>query len=150
MSYQNILVPLDGSEFARRAIEEAVQIGNCGPCRILLVGVVEIPIAYFEGYGEFVAGLDVHEKLREHIAAALDKEVAALRERGVRAEARVDEGIPPERILAICVEEKVDLIVMTTHGRRGFAHLLLGSVAEKLVRMAPCSVLVVRPRSSEL
>ncbi len=147
MSYTCVLVPLDGSETARLALDKAVELATGWKARLVLVGVVEIPVAHFEGYGEFIAGLDVHEKLREHIRLALKREVERLAPLGVEVSARVEEGFPPERIFDICLEEKVDLIVMTTHGRRGFAHFLLGSVAERVVRTAPCSVLVVRPPS---
>ena len=54
-------------------------------------------------------------------------------------------GSPPVEICRIAQERHVDLIVMSTHGHAGLAHLLIGSVAERVVRYAPCSVLIVRP-----
>lgn len=54
-------------------------------------------------------------------------------------------GNPPAEICRIARERSVDLIVMGTHGRTGLAHMLIGSVAERVVRHAPCSVLIVRP-----
>jgi nucleotide-binding universal stress UspA family protein len=60
---------------------------------------------------------------------------------------RVLVGIPYRKIVDVTEEEKVDLIVMTTHGRTGLSHLVMGSVAEKIVRIAPCPVLTIRPTS---
>jgi len=57
----------------------------------------------------------------------------------------VADGLPAEEIVRVSQERHCDLIVMGTHGRGGVAHLLLGSVAEKVVRIAPCAVLTVRP-----
>ena len=87
MSFTTILVPLDGSEFAFRALERAAALARHDNGRVLLLGVVEVPIAHFEGYGEFVAGLDVHEKLRENVSIALHKTAATLSSDGIRAEA---------------------------------------------------------------
>jgi nucleotide-binding universal stress UspA family protein len=58
---------------------------------------------------------------------------------------RVVVGIPYRKIVEVAEEEKSDLIVMTTHGRTGLSHLVMGSVAEKIVRTAPCPVLTIRP-----
>ena len=149
MSFQTILVPLDGSDHALLSLDRAVELARHDNAKILLLGVVEVPIAHFEGYGEFVAGLDVHQKLREHVSIALHDTVVRLTSEGITAEALVKEGFPHEEICRTCLDEGVDLIVLTTHGRRGFAHLLLGSIAEKVVRMAPCSVLVIRPGPDE-
>jgi universal stress protein A len=60
---------------------------------------------------------------------------------------RVVVGIPYRKIVDVAEEEKIDLIVMTTHGRTGLSHLVMGSVAEKIVRTAPCPVLTIRPTS---
>ena len=58
---------------------------------------------------------------------------------------RVVVGIPYRKIVDLAEEEKSDLIVMTTHGRTGLSHLVMGSVTEKIVRTAPCPVLTIRP-----
>jgi universal stress protein A len=57
----------------------------------------------------------------------------------------VELGVPYQRILETAKVEQVDLIVMATHGRAGFGHLVIGSVAERVVRLAPCPVLTIRP-----
>ena len=62
----------------------------------------------------------------------------------ITVETRVELGMPPERIAELATEEHADQIVVGSHGRRGFERFLLGSVAERIVRLAPCSVLVVK------
>ncbi len=149
MGYKNILVPLDGSSFAKRAIGEAVKVACGKDARIILLGVVELPPAVFEGYSEFAVNVEASEQLKDRITVFLKGEVATLEKDGFTAEVIVRQGFPSDEIDEVANEEKVDLIVMTTHGRRGFAHFLLGSVAEKVVRTAPCSVLIMRPSKEE-
>jgi nucleotide-binding universal stress UspA family protein len=67
---------------------------------------------------------------------------------GVDVARRVVVGIPYRKIVEVAEEEKADLIVMTTHGRTGLSHLVMGSVAEKIVRTAPCPVLTIRPTAT--
>jgi universal stress protein A len=67
----------------------------------------------------------------------------------VAVETLVVWGSPPVEICRIAQERRVDLIVMGTHGRTGLAHLFIGSVAERVVRYAPCSVLIVRPAKQQ-
>jgi nucleotide-binding universal stress UspA family protein len=150
MGYRTILVPLDGSPLARLAIAEAKKLAEPGGARIILLGVVEFPTAQFEGYADFVSGFDIHERIRKYIEQFLTKEIELLHAEGYQADYLVREGFPHEEIAAACEDEKVEIIVMTTHGRTGFAHWILGSVAEKVVRSAPCSVLIVRPSSEEI
>lgn len=150
MAYRNILIPLDGSAFARRALDEMEKVAAKGQSRIVLLGVLEFPTAQFEGYAEFVSGIDIHDRLRVEMEKALAKEADALRAGGHLCQVIVREGFPHEEIAAVCDTEGIDLIVMTTHGRTGLAHWILGSVAERVVRSAPCSVLVVRPTREEM
>ena len=75
---------------------------------------------------------------------ALDRVVQDLRLPGVAIHPDVAEGIPAEEILRAARDKDVDLIVMGTHGRTGLAHVFMGSIAEKVVRRAPCPVLTVR------
>ena len=63
---------------------------------------------------------------------------------GMKIEASVVQGIPFVRIIDIAKENKIDMIIMGSHGRTGIAHIMLGSVSEKVVRKAPCPVLIVK------
>jgi nucleotide-binding universal stress UspA family protein len=71
-----------------------------------------------------------------------------LEAKNVKIRREVVVGIPYEKILVKAAEEKVDAIVMATHGRSGLAHAFLGSVAEKVVRLAQCPVLTIRPAAN--
>jgi len=149
MSYQNILVPLDGSMIARSAIAEAVKLAAPSKGRILLLSVVEMPPMQMEGYGEVLGTLDIQERLRAKYEALLSAEAEGLRKTGHRADTLIREGLAHEEIVAVCGEEGIDVVVMTTHGRTGIAHWIMGSVAERVVRSAPCPVLIVRTRPEE-
>ena len=144
MSYKTILVPLDGSEFSIGAVAEASSLARPFEAQIVLLSVVELPTAQFEGYAEFVSGTDIHERIRAQLEGMLQTTAEKLRADGFNVTILLREGFPHEEIISVCEELAVDLIAMTTHGRRGFIHWLMGSVAEKIVRSAPCSVLVVR------
>jgi universal stress protein A len=82
---------------------------------------------------------DLERQARLDLAQVLADEAA------VKVVRRVVVGIPYRKIVEVAADEKLDLIVMATHGRTGFSHLFLGSVAEKVVRTAPCPVLTIRP-----
>ena len=77
---------------------------------------------------------------KRRLAAVLGR----VRRTGVRVQAIFVEGLPADEILRSARRARADLIVMGTHGRHGMAHLLMGSVAERVVRTAPCPVLTVR------
>ena len=87
---------------------------------------------------------ELFEAQRAWAATALGTVVATLAAAGVTARARVETGVAWQEILRIAREDQADVIVMGTHGRTGVNRLLLGSVAERVVRQAPCPVLTVR------
>jgi nucleotide-binding universal stress UspA family protein len=72
-----------------------------------------------------------------------------VRDTGLACEAVVAHAVPFQQIVNLAGARNVDMIVMSTHGRTGLAHMLLGSVAEKVVRLAPCPVLVTRGPHAE-
>jgi nucleotide-binding universal stress UspA family protein len=148
MEYNKILVPLDGSEFSRRAVNDAVGIAAKQRTNIILFAVVEPITSQLEGYAEFVSGADLYEQIRVELQAMLDDEAERLAANGYLVETRLCEGFANEEIIAVCKRDEIDLVVMTTHGRTGVAHWFMGSVTEKVVRCAPCSVLVVRAKES--
>lgn len=136
-----ILVAVDFSDCSLEALEYAVQAAKEFGASVSLVHVVE-PASY---------GLDftlVHAGDAQRAMAALQKrldEFAALFEgQGIRAGARLQSGTPGETIVNAAREAGADLIVMGTHGRRGFSHLVSGSVAEAVLRHAACPVLTVK------
>jgi nucleotide-binding universal stress UspA family protein len=112
------------------------------------VHVVTYPIdvgGWPEAYGATFAGL--REELRQDAALRLAKRAKSIT--GVKVSTDVREGSPARAIVDAARSRKCDLIVMGTHGSGGFTHLMLGSVAERVVRTAPCPVLTVSSASSK-
>jgi len=142
MRFRRILYPTDFSENAAAAWPVALQMAEQLGAVLFLLHVAPGPSPTPE---TFLAA----EQWREIIAAQRTEAEAELRALvsnapDVKAEILVTRGVPFLEIVRVAAERKVDLIVMGTHGRTGLAHALLGSVAEKVVRMAACPVLTVR------
>ena len=145
MSYRRILIPLDGSELAEQALEHAYPLAETFGAELLLVGVLDLTAGMYDVYAETLQPLDLKDQLETLLAGTLDRTVERVQARGHDARRFLEVGVPHEEIAAVAEREQADLIVMTTHGRKGLSHLLLGSVTEKVLRTAPCPVLVVRP-----
>lgn len=138
--YQKILVATDGSEKNRAAVEEALRIGRATGATICAVYVMDL--SAFESMSADVMIRDTWSVIQREAEAALDKVRAAAGK--VSLETAVLEGKPAPEILRYAAEHGVDLIVIGTQGKRGLERLLLGSVAEQVIRSAPCKILVVK------
>ena len=142
-----ILVTTDFSETARRAFPAAAGLARRYGATLILAFVEEtrLPPPALE-YADI--GLDrILERQRIESASHLDK-IAREDFAGLDVEVRRVEGIPHVEIVTLAEREQVDLIVMATHGRGFFSHAILGSTTERVVRRAPCPVLVVRDTKS--
>jgi nucleotide-binding universal stress UspA family protein len=139
---RHILVAHDFSETAERALFFAVDLASALDARVTVVHAYEIyPFGYAETVGlttEFV------DDIERDARTGLEEVAARVRRPGVEVRSLLRKGLPWLEINASARECRADLIVTGTHGRRGFSHALLGSVAEKVVRTAPCPVLTVR------
>jgi nucleotide-binding universal stress UspA family protein len=146
MLLERILIPVDFSEVSLQALDYAVELGKPFGAQLLVLYVVE-PIYYAtpaDLYGPSVnLGMLVDEQ-QQAARAQLTELQTQLYNRDVKAEILVDSGAPYQKIVTTAEQRKADLIVMATHGRTGFSHLLLGSVTERVVRGAKCPVLTVR------
>lgn len=145
MKIQRILVATDFSETAERAVRYAAALAAPLKSELILVHVIEpivLPLEVYGASGTASVVEAVDRSARESLAGA----VAALKKihRG-RCRGVVVDGAPAWAIVDAADKLRIDLIVMGTHGRGGLSHLLLGSVAEKVVRSASCSVLTVGP-----
>ena len=145
--YRHILVATDGSTTSDKAVSEAIHLALDQHAQLRAVHVVEdIPPMYF-GYPDGVDLATLHESVRQAGQEALERAAAAAQQVGVAMETAL---LPHNRarvgdvILAAAKEWAADLIVMGTHGRHGLAHLLVGSVAEAVVRGATLPVLLLR------
>jgi nucleotide-binding universal stress UspA family protein len=140
---KKILVPVDFSKPATAALGHATALAKEHRARIEVLHVVEAL-----GYAPMLAVSVDMEELREmheaHARKQLDRIAAELREQRVRATTVIKVGRPSAAIAERAKNDGADLVVMATQGRHFVQHLLLGSVAERVVRAAPCPVLTVR------
>lgn len=143
MEIHHILAPTDFSEHSQQAIQYARELAQTFGATLVLLHVVELPPYPIEGLPPSQLGGTLLEDLEQQATSDVAQVLA--KEAEVMVVRRVVVGIPYRRIVEVAADEKVDLIVMATHGRTGFSHLFMGSVAEKVVRMAPCPVLTIRP-----
>ncbi len=138
-----ILVPTDFSESAQEVFGYAVTLAREWQATLILLHVVTLPPSVPE-VAEF-SDPRWGEERRKEAEASLQLLAREAERQGISVTLFVTLGDPSQGILNIAAEEKVDLIVMATHGRRGLSRLLHGSVAEKVVRRAPCPVLTLKP-----
>ena len=147
MKYSKILIPLDGSELAEKALDAALPLAKTYGAPMVLVGVLDLTAGMYDVYSEAFSPVDLKAQLESFLETALKRAKARLEQEGLAVSSHVKVGVPHEEITALAEAENADLIVMTTHGRKGLTHLLLGSVTERVIRTAPCPVLVVRPEA---
>lgn len=149
-AFTHVLVPTDFSEAAERAVELAIEVASTHGARLTLFHASWLPPDAYAAYAVHADGNDwssdaVARAARKTLEAAL----ARVRARYPSAESAVAFGEAWHRILECADQRGADLIVMGTHGRRGLAHAVLGSVAEKVVRSAKVPVLTVSSREGE-
>jgi nucleotide-binding universal stress UspA family protein len=145
MAAQRFLVPVDFSECANQALAYAIGLARRLEARVTLLHVIQSPpwggvgmdVTAPYAYSQFIQKLEA--EVAHSMQACLERVTAG----GLAGQAIVVHGVPFQEILETARRQTVDLIVMGTQGRTGLQHVLLGSVAEKVVRLAPCPVLVV-------
>lgn len=141
--YKRILVAIDGSATSTKALAAALQFARESGARVHILHAVD-ELAYLSGY-EYAGQIltIVREEGAKLLARALDTAHAA----GVEADTKLVD-VPGQRLGQTVADEaqawEADLIVLGTHGRRGFSRALLGSGAEQIIRIAPAPVLVIR------
>jgi nucleotide-binding universal stress UspA family protein len=138
--FEKILIATDGSEKNRAAVEEALQIGRV--CGSTVFAAYVMDLSAFESASADVVIRDSWVVIQREAEAALAR-VGTLAE-GVHLETVTLEGKPAAEIVRFAAEKEIDLIVIGTQGKRGLERLLLGSVAEQIIRSAPCKILVVK------
>src|SRR6056297_2390105 len=140
--YERILVPTDGSDATREAVQQAVDLAAEHGATIHALYVVNS--ASFAGLPMDSSWENVSAMLSEEGTTALDDVTAIAEGQGVDVERELSDGNPAREIVRYAEDENCDLVVMGTHGRGGIDRLLLGSVAEKVVRSSTVPVLTVR------
>lgn len=138
-----ILFPTDFSAPAAQALERVVDFARKLGARVVLLHVIPQSAYPLRGLAT-AAGMP---NLREEMKKVADQELAALRAKipaDVACETKVREGVPHEQVIACAQEIAADLVAIATQGHTGLKHVLLGSTAERVVRLSPIPVLTFR------
>ena len=143
MKIKRILCPTDFSAIAEKAVEYAVFLASSHNAALQLLHVVD----HLHGFDNYLilsmTPHEVAERMEKHANEDLSEVVNQIKET-VKTEKAVRHGKASVQIIKMAREMKADLIVMGSHGRTGLSHVIIGSVAEAVVRQAYCPVLVVR------
>jgi universal stress protein A len=147
LSIERILCPVDFSEESTHALRYASELAAHFGAEIIVVHAVE-PLPYPVEFGPLPAILTDAEpvllkRAKEQLEALRSKELGAL----PKSRVVVEIGVPEHAICEAAKRERCDLVVLSTHGRSGLSHLLIGSVAERVLRFAPCPVLTIKPKA---
>jgi nucleotide-binding universal stress UspA family protein len=144
---RQILVPVDGSDHAKRAAQVAISLASIYKAGVVIISVVSPPAFFISGPVGAPADLTDYYRLEmEDANGAVNSVMSLAKNAGVDAKLQVlrPTASVTEAIIEFATAEKVDLIVVGTRGLGGFKKLLLGSVSGGVIANAPCSVLVVR------
>lgn len=147
MIYPRIMVAIDGSESSNLALRESVQLAKDQQAMLRIIYVVDESIAnYIEGYVDFDALWDAYKEEGREILERIKQEVKQenVNFETLLVELKPAEGRLAEKIVAEAEAWPASILVVGTHGRRGFSHFFLGSVAERVIRTATMPVLLVR------
>jgi len=144
--YRRILVPVDGSETAERGLQEALGLAKLCGASLVLLHVVE----YYPMMMEMATSTtweQVSSDLREHGRRVLERAHDAATAAALASESHLEDAAAA-RVCDVIVdqarEHRCDLVVMGTHGRRGVQHAIIGSDAERVIRMSPVPLLLVK------
>ncbi len=149
MTIRKILVPVDFSAHSREAQRWAAELAGRYDATLTLIHVYQ-PISYALPEGYVLPSANLLADLEVSLSKALDdarSELVSIA--GLKVNTQLLQGVPFAEIVRFAREGSYDLIVLSTHGRTGLKHALLGSVAEKVVRKAHCPVLTVRSKGHE-
>lgn len=142
ITLKKILCPIDHSDCSKEALRYAVSFAMKDEAKLYLLHVIDIR-SFDESIDAMSKQIPDDETLNQLKTKLLDCIPEEIRS-GMDVEAIVVQGIPFAEIISTARKENIDMIVIGSHGRTGIAHIMLGSVSEKVVRKAPCPVLTVR------
>jgi len=138
-----ILVPIDFSDNARAVIEWAAHLAGEQKSKLVLFHAYHLPVEFQQLEGAYLPP-DFWSNVKQEAEQQLASHSQKIRTHQVEVEALVREGYPATVIIEAAESHGADLIVIGTHGHTGLKHLLLGSIAERVVQKAPCPVLTVK------
>ena len=145
MHIRHILVPTDFSDGSSQAFDTALAMARDSGAQLTLFHVHHVPTMVLPD-AILAMSPEIQRNLEQSVQLILDEWRDRARADGIDCDTRTAFGATHTEICAAADELGADLIVIGTHGRGGLSHALLGSVAEKVVRRAPCPVLTVRPQ----
>ncbi len=140
---KRILVPLDFSSHSEAVIEWAAHLAEEHAAQILLLHAYHLPLEFQQLEGAYLPP-DFWTNVKKEAQQTIERHAEALRKRGLGVETLVREGYAATVIEEEAERQHADLIVIGTRGLSGLKHLLLGSVAERVVQKSPCPVLTVK------
>ena len=145
---KKIMVPTDGSETSKEAMRYALELAKPFQATITLMMVADDRNLDWMGPAYFPEKMlnEIEKNTIEQAKRALKEFWPTAADSPETIKTLVIKGNPVEEIIDCAKREKIHMIVMGTHGRTGISHMMLGSVAEKIVRLSPCPVLTVKPR----
>jgi nucleotide-binding universal stress UspA family protein len=146
MQVRHILAPTDFSEYSKQAVVSALELAHKFGAKLTVLHVVELPPYPVEGYVPPAVNATFLDDLERQATQDLAQLVPEAESSNVEVVRLVVVGSPYRTIIDTAESEQVDLIVMATAGRSGFSRLIMGSIAERVVRTATCPVLTIRPR----
>jgi nucleotide-binding universal stress UspA family protein len=140
---KRIVVGTDFSETAERAVDAAVDLAALVGATVSLVHAYELPMYSFPD-SVVVSSPDVAQRITSDALERLEAAIERRKQRGVPIQSVLRMGAAWDELNGVAAEQNAEVIVVGTHGRRGFSRVMMGSVAERMVRTAVCPLLVIR------
>lgn len=138
--FKTVLCPTDFSDTSYHALEYGLRFARLASGTLIVTHVIHVPSGDLYAENRTLHFDEAKARVEQRLA-----ELVATRIEGYpKCQTRIEIGDPAEHIIKMAKDCRADLIVTSTHGRSGLAHLVMGSVAEKIIRHAPCPVFVVR------
>ena len=147
--FQRIVVPTDFSDSAERAWALAKRVSATLGSELVLAHILVEPVVYGDASLATDTTWQIFEQGRTWVEDELEKWASAARAEGITVRPVVRTGSANEEIVKLATDESAELIIIGTHGRSGLNRVLLGSVADRVIRFAPCPVLTVRTPEAE-
>ncbi|MDP4189740.1 MAG: universal stress protein [Bacteroidota bacterium] len=151
VNFKKIMIATDGSDCSRLAAEKGIELARLSGGTVYAVSVVSTASLSIDGDNFSSIGMNpnlelIYEELKNQGQQAVDYIKGLGEMKGIKVESVLLEGNPPEELLRYAEEEKIDIVIMGTLGKTGLHRLLLGSVAENLVRHSKVPIMIVRKK----
>ncbi|MDY7033663.1 MAG: universal stress protein [Thermodesulfobacteriota bacterium] len=154
LELKNILIPVDFSAFSKYALKYGAVLARLFDARILILHVISQEwLDEMKAVQYFGGAIDSPEELlarkKSYVAEMIEKMIKEEIDETSLEDKLIVVGVPADEIIRLAEEREIDLIIVGTHGRSGLSKVFLGSVAQRVARRAPCSVLCVREKRTD-